>query len=828
MENPFTIKSKLELRLLLLFLLSFYATTIYAQVTQSGVVMEYRGQQQKTPLAQVELRVIGAGSTVSGVQGMFQLKFRTLKAGDKVAVRGIEKVGYEIFNREAVDQWHISRSDRPFLIVMCRTENFRKIREGYEKVASKSYEHQLKRDEDILAQQRRKNKMSQQKYEAELEKLRNDYEDRLEHLDSYIDRFARIDLSELSETENRIIRMVQEGKIDEAVKAYDALGLEEKYHEQEKAVARTQSAIDRLSSQHAQSIEERNQAFAAIRRKNDLLYMAGGNDNIAKIGVSLKRVAEADTTYYPALEEYALYLIEQMKPQEALSWLRMAERHADNDAERINAKLGQATAYVMAGNYDDAVKRFDASIEDVNKTYKGKDEILLLMQRVVLEQLAAMYTMQCQYQDARDCWTQDVNLLEQLVTLVPDDFDEDLANGLCYLAHVEMMLGHSSEALQHAQKSVEIYERLCKRDMKKFELALASARHTLAEQYYQLRKNDQALNLMNAALPVVERYYLANPRKQLGLMADCVKLHCSILRTAKRYDEAERQLKHALELNEQLMTAMPNQSLFRLIKANYMVSLGWILDGQGKFAKAEQTFRQAISLMQQLDDGIVNHHYEQRAYYGLGNTAVKQGKLQDALPYFQKSLAVVERVYRETPAVIVNDYHLSLYAMSSVHFYLGHVDEALSYANRDLTLMKKHQGVIFDHPENSAIMGASISQQRQQYNKALDYAEQILQFVPSGVMRAAYIGFKGELFSKLGRQREARKLYEQALQLANDYDQQMPRNLLNLDTKGELLMRLGRRDEAKKVWQRILVIEPQYVQKNGQQSGFYQLLKAYE
>lgn len=84
------------------------AITAHAQTTQYGIVQEYNEKAKKTPLAGVELNVRSAGHTVSDNKGAFSLRFLTLKPGEKVNVRRIEKLGYEIFNKEAVEQWNIN------------------------------------------------------------------------------------------------------------------------------------------------------------------------------------------------------------------------------------------------------------------------------------------------------------------------------------------------------------------------------------------------------------------------------------------------------------------------------------------------------------------------------------------------------------------------------------------------------------------------------------------------------------------------------------------------------------------------------------------------
>lgn len=262
---------KIHNRCFSVVLLITIALNAHAQVVQRGIVLEYNGREQKTPLGQVEILVQNAGSTVSSADGRFMLNFRTLKAGDKVMVRRIEKVGYELFNRDALDQWIISRHEgENFTIVMCRTEKLKDLRDQYYRVAMQSYDRQMKKDSLKLVALLRESRLQETEYKKRLQELRDEYEERLEHVENYIDRFARIDLSQLSEQEARIIEMVQQGDIDGAVKAYEEMELEQKYEQAVRIKQRTGSAIDSLKKYKANQEAYRDSLQQAIRRRNEL------------------------------------------------------------------------------------------------------------------------------------------------------------------------------------------------------------------------------------------------------------------------------------------------------------------------------------------------------------------------------------------------------------------------------------------------------------------------------------------------------------------------------------------------------------------------------
>lgn len=300
------------MRKLFTFISLIAAIMSYAQTTQTGLVQEYNERAKKTPLSGVELNVRSAGNTVSDKNGKFSLQFLTLKPGEKVNVRRIEKLGYEIFNKEAVEQWNINPKT-PFVIIMCKADRFKKIRDNYEKVSSESYARQLKKEEAALAKLKQDGKLKEREYEQKLIELRENYDKQLDNLENYVDRFSRIDLSEISSVEQEIIGLVQEGKIEEAIAKYEEQNFVTKYKQEVDQLKEISSAIDQLSDTKTAKEQSRDSLYAAIDRQIETLRLAGGTDNINKIEVILHDVAYSDTTATAPMWKYLEFMASQNK-----------------------------------------------------------------------------------------------------------------------------------------------------------------------------------------------------------------------------------------------------------------------------------------------------------------------------------------------------------------------------------------------------------------------------------------------------------------------------------------------------------------------------------
>lgn len=95
-------------RIIFIIITILTGIAVNAQTTQPGIVQEYNEKAKKTPLSGVEVTAKYAASTVSDKNGKFTLSFLTGKPGQHIDLRSIKKNGYEIFNKEAVEQWNMN------------------------------------------------------------------------------------------------------------------------------------------------------------------------------------------------------------------------------------------------------------------------------------------------------------------------------------------------------------------------------------------------------------------------------------------------------------------------------------------------------------------------------------------------------------------------------------------------------------------------------------------------------------------------------------------------------------------------------------------------
>lgn len=621
-----------------------------AQSIQRGFVMQYNGREAKTSLGGVEIFAINAGSTVSGERGDFSLKFKTLKAGDKVKVMRVEKNGYVLFNKEAVDQWHISRSDKPFSIVMCREEKYREIRNSYERVSSASYARQLKAEENKLLTQKQQNRLTEENYKKELTKLRNDYEARLENLDNYIDRVARIDLSELTEKENAIVTLMQNGKVDEALKAYDELNLETKLDKEIKTVGSLTETVDKLNLSAAQEKHAAIQTYEAICRMNDMRYLAGGTENMRKIKESKRNVAFADTTFVKAMLDYTHFLNDQRDYTEMSELLDIAENNTDDFWVLINIYALKATVgmalYDEEMAYDYAFKPLDAILNGS----QNLDSVLMAILSTNYLIMAAAVPLQFEnFKGAEEILLITENNAIELNRQLPDFFDMSIPC-LTYqmLGFSYLNQGKFDKLSKYIQKYEDAIVKLYKKDTPDFVYEMSTLLALKGSELMMQGKIDDGLVYANESVEQMKSISGKNPLKYQERIATfytpIIMAYIHNRDFLNAFNTVDKMLNCIGIYTDQLSDAM-RTSFFSL--TSYV--LGELSLDNKNYDKALENFWEALDLCEKSDLRFDDRIIRAMAKYGQAKTFWGMGKVSTAISTFRDAKQYMEEFYNLYP-----------------------------------------------------------------------------------------------------------------------------------------------------------------------------------
>lgn len=502
----------------LAFALLAGSSSLLAQSEQKISVLEYNGKDGKTPLSQVGVTVLNAGATISDDKGEATLKFRTLHAGDRVSVRRIEKAGYEIFNSQAIEQWSVS-PQRPFQIILCRSDKFMALRDQYSRVASDSYAKQYKAEQAKLAAERKKTKMLEEVYQQKMLDLENQYQQQLEDLETYVDQFARIDLSELNSQQQELINLVRDGKIDEAVKKYESADYQAQYRKQCEEIAKIDRAQAQLAVVEAKKRSDREKVFQAIHRQIATYRLAGGRENFQKVTNLLKSVADADTTNLKAVWEYAEHALYQTHYADCEIYFNIYIRGCqDKPALQASAYTKLGHGYMLKHEFENAEKCMLQALSILQPMADKEPERYYFQILNIMDNLSNNYIWTNQIEKARQILDK---IVEESESRYKENQDEDeYAKSVIYVRQKQCRVlaytGDFDGAMYAGKRALEIarvyhHKNKEESDTPPIIYALAS----LGQACYMSENWKELLAVQQENVSIVEELYQKNPEAYL-------------------------------------------------------------------------------------------------------------------------------------------------------------------------------------------------------------------------------------------------------------------------------------------------------------------------
>lgn len=207
----------------------------------------------------------------------------------------------------------------------------------------------------------------------------------------------------------------------------------------------------------------------------------------------------------------------------------------------------------------------------------------------------------------------------------------------------------------------------------------------------------------------------------------------------------------ASEMADEIMRRSENEG-YQLGMGRGMNLKGWCYWTQGNYDLGLDILQQANVIAVKSK----NKPLEARVYNNFGYIYRDKGELSTAVNYFEKALAINERLGDEVAQSV------NLASIAYLLYDLNDYDNALSFALRCLPIFEK----VNDRYRLSAlnhILG-NIYFKQEQLNEALGYFEANLNEDPDSVMHVMAISGIGKVYYKMHRYEEARSCLQKALE----------------------------------------------------------------
>ena len=626
--------------ILTLVVLAISLTTM-AQATQPCVVKQYNQKQQKTPLSGVQVEVRDAGSATSANDGAVTLQFATLKPGDRVTVRRIMKAGFEIFNKAAVDQWNISRSQQRFEIVLVQSTYFTQLKSNLTQSSTDNYKKKYEQAKAELAQLQKAGKLKEEEFRQQLNDLEDQYDNALRNLDNYIDQFARIDLSEVSAEEQRILDMVQDGQIDEAVKAYEELDISGKLRqawENKKALSEARARIEDEEAAQDQIIEDLTEKQ---KREIATLKLAGGKENYDKIAKMLKDNALLDTTNIQNLEEYAKFAYDQNDFKEAERFWLMCLNGCGDDLSKLSAfQNNLGNIYSKSNDFAKAEDYYLKALENRTLLFNQDPDANRAEMAMIYNDLGNMYFVLRDYAQAESIYLKALENRTLLFEQAPEKYRVDLSATQRNIGNLYNRMGNYSKAEEFYLKALENNTVLFSQNPDEYRNELAMSQHNLGSLYYTMHEDEKAEKYYLMALENKTQLFNMNPDAYRTTLASTQNNLGNLYCRLKDFKKAEEYFLKVVENRGIMFAQNPDAHRLELVQA--YVNFGRMYSIAQDFNKAEAYFFKAL----ENEEALLKQNpkfgsYVASVYSNLAYTCLFNQGSSKAIGFIEKAIAYV-------------------------------------------------------------------------------------------------------------------------------------------------------------------------------------------
>lgn len=488
---------------------------LFAQSVQSGIVLEYDGTATKKPLANVEIVVNNAQSTVSDSHGRFKLQFRTLKAGDRIVVRRITKNGYEIINQEVIDRWIITRDPNALITIeMSSSARIKKERDKYLAIANKKYSESLDNDRTQLRQKLSQGVITQQEFREKIEELRNMYENQLENIDNYIDRFVRIDTFNISKEEARVLSYINAGEYEKALEISESHDLISQYNQLNESYQKLKNSEEKLSTAKEHSRMVMDSIETHIQNQISLLCFMGGKENFEK-ALELKReLALANPENATFLVDYADMALDFKEYDTAMEYYDKALALLKEDVEKSTSiHYRKGATYLDMNKFDEAKYEAITALHDLDSIKESLgDEKYKLEARSYSQYIigVALYELN-DFELSAQYLSYSAGGYYFLSEESPNDHKISLAQILVYYARSCGAREDSIGAVENFQRAISLFEELYKETPSNVSGNLGIANSYLGKFLSSRENYSEAEPLLTRATDLFKEAYEFNP-----------------------------------------------------------------------------------------------------------------------------------------------------------------------------------------------------------------------------------------------------------------------------------------------------------------------------
>lgn len=414
------------------------SVSLSAQVSQKGNVRIFNSQH--TPLPGVQLMAIGAPATDTDNNGEFCFHFLNHKAGTAISSPQAYKKGYEVVNSDMLNGWILSEK-RSLDIVMAPEGTIEEQKNHYYAIAiahfSKLRNKTVQEINHLYAQQ----KITQVERAQRLKELAEENHTFMNMLDKYAEKFARINPDDITQIEKQVLKLVEDGKLTEAIELYNNSGL----------IVQARQKLQ----QRTQADEDIDLLAERMYRYADLCALAGGKENEQKAYDTYKWIAEILPDRFSYVLKYVLQKI-TLGEQDLEEWADRCQKLAFDEKSLIQVlNLKTLIATNIRKDYSKAFEYNQQALEILQQAQEAmpSGDYLAVMQ-ITLNQTAYLLEAIHEWEQAEEVYLSNIKNLEEQIAVSDNQLFIRIQKGSLLDSYTSLMRLYSQkEDLEKARQT---------------------------------------------------------------------------------------------------------------------------------------------------------------------------------------------------------------------------------------------------------------------------------------------------------------------------------------------------------------------------------------
>lgn len=414
------------------------SVSLSAQVSQKGNVRIFNSQH--TPLPGVQLMASGAPATDTDNNGEFCFHFLNHKAGTAISSPQAYKKGYEVVNSDMLNGWILSEK-RSLDIVMAPEGTIEEQKNHYYAIAishfSKLRNKTVQEINHLYAQQ----KITQAERAQRLKELAEENHTFMNMLDKYAEKFARINPDDITQIEKQVLKLVEDGKLTEAIELYNNSGL----------IVQARQKLQ----QRTQADEDIDLLAERMYRYADLCALAGGKENEQKAYDTYKWIAEILPDRFSYVLKYVLQKI-TLGEQDLEEWADRCQKLAFDEKSLIQVlNLKTLIATNIRKDYSKAFEYNQQALEILQQAQEAmpSGDYLAVMQ-ITLNQTAYLLEAIHEWEQAEEVYLSNIKNLEEQIAVSDNQLFIRIQKGSLLDSYTSLMRLYSQkEDLEKARQT---------------------------------------------------------------------------------------------------------------------------------------------------------------------------------------------------------------------------------------------------------------------------------------------------------------------------------------------------------------------------------------